>query len=110
MRVFIVGPYGDHNTKFEISQNVARANQVARDFMAAGHQVYCPHTMSWGWEDDQRLTRERSLELDRSFLYRWADAIYRLPGVSPGADAEMELAIDLGLTVIHDNPAISGEA
>ncbi len=93
------GPYGDHNLKAVIAQNVANADKVARDLMAQGHQVYCPHKMSWGWEDDSRLTREQFLELDNSYLLHWAEAIYRLPGESPGADSEMLLALRLGLAL-----------
>ena len=100
MRVFIAGPYGDHNPKDVIARNVARADLVARDLLAQGHQVYCPHKMSWGWEDDARLTREQFLALDKSFLEHWAEAIVRIPGVSPGADGEMARARELGLIVI----------
>ena len=101
MRIFIAGPYGDHNPKNIIAQNVRRADLLARALMAVGHQVYCPHTMSWGWEDDPNISREACLALDRSFLRFWAEAICRLPGESPGADAEMEFAAQLGLTVCH---------
>jgi len=100
MRVFVAGPYGDHNPKDVIAANVAKADKVARDLMAQGHQVYCPHKMSWGWEDDPRLTREQYLELDKSFLRHWAEAIIRIPGHSPGADGEMEEAVVLGLIVL----------
>ena len=100
MRIFVAGPYGDHNPKEIITANVARADKVARDLMAQGHQVYCPHKASWGWEDDPRLTREQYLELDRSFLRYWAEGIIRIPGDSPGADGEMTLATWLGLQVL----------
>ena len=101
MRVFIAGPYGDHNSKHVIAENVRRADQVSRDLMAQGHQVYCPHKMSWGWEDDKRLTRDQFLELDNSLLKLWAEAIVRIPGDSPGADAELALAERIGLVVME---------
>ena len=101
MRVFIAGPYGDHNPKDVIVANVQKADKVARDLMALGHQVYCPHKMSWGWEDDSRLTREQFLELDLSFLRYWAEAIYRIHGESSGADGEMAEAQRLGLLVME---------
>lgn len=103
MRIFIAGPYGDHNPKEVIAANVAKADKVARNLMAMGHQVYVPHKMSWGWEDDWRLTREQFLELDRSFLKYWAEAIYRIPGESKGADGEMEYAYSLGLLIVDKN-------
>ena len=73
---------------------------IARDLVAEGHQVYCPHTMSWGWEDDSRITREQYLALDRSFLEHWAEGICRIPGESQGADSEMCLAKKLGLVIV----------
>ena len=100
MRIFIAGPYGDHNTKDIIACNVAIADRVARNFLAQGHQVYCPHKMAWGWECDHRLTRDVFLDLDRSFLKHWAEAIYRIPGISPGADAEIRYAEQLGLIIL----------
>ena len=108
MRVFIAGPYGDSNPPEVIRANVLRADQVARDLMAQGHQVYCPHTMSWGWERDKRLTRQQYLELDKSFLRYWAEAIYRIPGDSPGADGEMAYAKELGLKDITPTAASAG--
>jgi len=102
MRIFIAGPYGDHNPKEVIAENVRRADYIARNLMAQGHQVYCPHKMSWGWEDDKRLTNEQFHELDNTFLRHWAEAIIRIPGHSSGADAEVELAKSLGLEVIND--------
>ena len=100
MRIFIAGPYGDHNSKEVIAENVKQADKVARDLMAKGHQVYCPHKMSWGWEDDPRLTREQFLALDKTFLELWAEAIYRIDGDSPGADGEMKIARELRLTIL----------
>jgi len=100
MRIFIAGPYGDHNPKDIIAANVIKSDKLARDLMAQGHQVYCPHKMSWGWEDDSRLTREQFLALDRSYLHYWAEAIIRIPGVSPGADGEMRLAKTLGVQIL----------
>lgn len=100
MRIFIAGPYGDHNSKEVIAENVRKADEVARNLMAQGHQVYCPHKMSWGWEDDTRLTRQQFLELDISFLEHWAEAICRISGDSPGADGEMAIAHKLNLKLI----------
>ena len=99
MRLFIAGPYGDHNPKDVIRDNVQRANAVARQLMSEGNQIFCPHTMSWGWEDDPRLSRNDFLELDKSFLTYWAAGVVRIPGESPGADEEVNLAYLLGIPV-----------
>jgi hypothetical protein len=99
MRIFISGPYGDNNPKEVIAENVRKADELARYLLSKGHQVYCPHKMSWGWEDDKRLTTEQFYELDKSFLRYWANAIVRIPGESKGADGEMLLAKDMKLKV-----------
>lgn len=100
MRVFVSGPYGDKNPEDIIQRNVDKAGQTGRDLMAMGYQVYVPHTMSHGWEKDKRLTTEQFYKLDKSFLRFWAEAIYRIPGDSVGADAEMALAKELGLVIL----------
>lgn len=97
MRVFVSGPYGDHNPPEIIERNVMAADRVSRELMVQEHEVYCPHKMSWGWERDARITRRQYLELDMSFLLHWAEAFVRIPGRSPGADAETAMAKDLGL-------------
>jgi hypothetical protein len=102
MRIFIAGPYGDHNPKDVIAQNVARADAAARLLMSQGHEVCCVHKMSWGWEDDPRITRDQCIKLDNGLLEHWAEAIYRIPGESPGADAEIALAESLGLRIFEE--------
>ena len=100
MRVYVAGPYGDSNPKEVIAQNVRNADAVGRSLMAVGHEVYIPHTMSWGWEDDVRLSRSDFFRLDKSFLDHWAEGIVRLPGHSRGADWEMEYAASIGLAIL----------
>jgi hypothetical protein len=92
MRIFIAGPYGDDNPQEIINQNVHKANTVAKNLIASGHQVYCPHTMSYGWEGDSRVTKAERQALSRSFLKYWAEAVYRIPGESVGADSEVQYA------------------
>jgi hypothetical protein len=101
MRVFIAGPYGDDNPKEVIRRNVEQADEVARTLMAMGHQVFVPQKMCQGWEDDTRLCRELFIDLCNSFIRAWAEAIFRIPGESPGADAEVRLGRLLGLQIIN---------
>lgn len=101
MRIYVAGPYGDHQPKDVIMENVRRADEVGRALLAQGHHVYVPHKMSWHWEDDSRLTRQMFLSLDDSFLTHWAEAIVRIPGYSKGADWEMHRAEELGLTIVQ---------
>ena len=100
MRVYIAGPYGDTNPEEVIAANVRRADRVARAFMLLGDSVYVPHKMSWGWEKDTKLNRNSFLQLDETFLKHWATAIYRIPGISNGADYEMQRARELKLRVL----------
>ena len=101
MRIFVSGPYGDHNPPGVIAWNVARADELARYLVSQGHEVYCPHMMSHGWERDARLCRADFMRVDESFMRHWAEAVYRLPGESPGSDAEEALARQLGLLVVR---------
>ncbi len=102
MRIFVAGPLGDHNPPDVIAANTDRADQLARDLMALGNQVYCPHSHSRDWGKDKRLTTEQFYALDKTFLMFWAEAIVRIPGESKGADGEMKLAMVLGLHVVDE--------
>ena len=99
MRVFIAGPYNDFAPEDIIDQNIERAVGIAQELMRQGHQVYCPHAMTGDWEHVPGIDREMFLALHSSFIEHWAEAILRLPGDSPGADAEMKLAAGLGLRI-----------
>ena|SRR3990172_6084273 len=99
MRIFVSGPYGDHNPPEIIAANVAHADAVARRLVAEGHEVYCAHKMQHGWERDARLCRDDFLRVDESFLRHWAQGIVRLLGDSPGADWECGLARERGLVI-----------
>jgi len=99
LRLYIAGPYGDKNPKDTIRENVKRADDWARHLVTIGHQVYCPHKMSWGWEDDAKLNGLLFQTLDVSFLEHWAEGLVRLPGVSKGSDFEVVTATQLGLPV-----------
>lgn len=99
MRIFVSGPYGDNNPPEVIDRNVAEADRIARELVWMGHEVFCPHRMMHGWQEDKRLSRKDFMRVDRSFLFNWAEALYRLHGVSPGADVEEALATFLGLPI-----------
>ena len=103
MRVYIAGPYGDSNTPEVIHENVRRADRVSRVFMRLGHEVYCPHKMSWGWEKDTTLSLDDFERLDSTFLTHWATHIYRIPGASKGSDDEVSLAASFGISIIPEN-------
>jgi len=99
MRIFIAGPYGDTNPRADIEHNIEVADAVGREFMRQGFQVYIPHKMSDGWESDNTITLQQCLELDKSFIKHWAEALVRIPGYSKGADGEVAYARSLGLAI-----------
>ena len=99
MRVYIAGPYGDTNSDWKIQQNVDRADETARNVLAAGHNVFCPHKMTHRWEKDTRFTTQDFIDLDLSFISLWADCILRIPGESKGADIEVDYARMLRLPI-----------
>ncbi|KKL55433.1 hypothetical protein LCGC14_2255480 [marine sediment metagenome] len=102
MRIFVAGPIGDTNPQDVIDRNVAIADEVGRDLLHMGHQVFIPHTMTYNWQKDMRLTRDQILELDKSFIVHWAEALYRIPGHSIGAEGEVALARALGLPIFYN--------
>ncbi len=92
MRIFVAGPWGDYSRKdpWEVAANVAKANWVGQQLLHLGHEVYVPHTMCAGWATT--FPKSQMLSLDRSFLEHWAEALFRIPGYSEGADKEAEIA------------------
>ena len=99
MPVFVAGPYGDHRPPDGIAANIARAAEAGRWLEALGHTVFVPHTFTPG------LGRPDALALCVAVIRHWAEAVYRVPGESPGADAEVALAAWLGLALIAANEA-----
>lgn len=70
--------------------NVNAAIDAAARLLDAGFAPYVPH-LTWYMHQRQPRDREVWLQLDRAWLKR-CDALIRLPGVSPGADEEWEIA------------------
>lgn len=99
MEVCHAGPYGDHLPYWEIEKNILRADEVARDLLAMGHEPYCPHTMSRHWQLDPRLNREDYKRLDDRIMSH-CDALYFI-APSPGAMAELWMAKEMGLPIYY---------
>lgn len=90
MLIFVAGPYGDHLPYWEIEKNILRADAVARDILALGHEPYCPHTMSRHWELDPRFAVEDWRRLDDRILSH-CDALFFI-APSPGTLRELRMA------------------
>lgn len=119
MRIFVSGPWGDFASlssfssvtnnngkklagiaakKYTVKRNILKADWKGQELVHQGHEVYIPHTMCRTWSGN--FTVEEMVRLDRSFLEHWAEAIYRIPGKSAGADAEVLYATRLGLILL----------
>jgi hypothetical protein len=93
MRIFIAGPY----TSPDPAVNVRAAIDAATRILDAGHTPFVPHlTHFW------HVIVPRPYETWTAWDLEWlkvCDAVVRLPGRSPGADAEMSEAANLGLAM-----------
>jgi nucleoside 2-deoxyribosyltransferase len=98
MKIYIAAPYAGDNKNTEIACDFADA--ISR----IGHYPYVPH-LTMNWHRLPRRPREYWLEVDRVWL-RSCDAVFRVVGDSPGADAEVAYAQQLGIPVYYSIKAI----
>lgn len=99
--IYISGPLTNGLTAGvrDMETNIANAQSVAVDLMAAGFAVFCPHS-SGMWQREREIPYDEWLAHDFAIIDR-CDAVYRLPGVSRGADAEVQYASDVGVPVFY---------
>ncbi len=92
-KVYVAGPY----THGDVEENVAAAMLAADALIRAGMAPYVPHL--WHFQHAAYLQPyEVWTALDMEWL-RVCDAVVRIPGRSPGADAEVAEARRLGIPV-----------
>lgn len=97
-RVFLAGPVTGSGT---YPDNLHLAISTAQVLYDKGFHPFVPH-LYFLWEMQRGGTdQEQFVELCRAFLPT-CGAVLRLPGESPGADAEMELAKSLGIPTFTD--------
>lgn len=99
MKIYIAAPYAGNEDK-----NVIFACDVADAVSRLGHHPFTPHLTMY-WHREPRRTREFWLEQDMVWL-RLCDAVLRVGGDSPGADAEVVSAKLLGIPVYYSIDAI----
>lgn len=95
MRVYVAGPYSGGDTPLNIRAAVLAASRL----MDAGHAPFCPH-LTGIWQMISPKDYEQWLDYD----FKWVevcDALVRLPGASPGADREVDLAKRLKIPVYY---------
>ena len=92
--VFIAAPYDGSGTQ---AQNVSRVLEIAAQLQDRGYVVYVPHLSHFA-DIVTPLPRSRWVTQSLAWLAR-SDVVLRLRGESPGADAEVARAHELGLPV-----------
>jgi Domain of unknown function (DUF4406) len=91
--VYIAGPYSGGDTAMNVHDAIHAANTLAD----AGFAPFLPHLTHF-WHLVTPRPYAFWLALDNRFL-PCCDVILRLPGVSPGADKEVTLAVSLDIPV-----------
>ena len=91
--VFIAGPY----TGGDVAKNVKAAIDAADKLMDLGLAAFVPHLSHFQHMVHARPYMDWTVN-DRAILMR-CDALFRIPGISPGAEAEVALAQELGIPV-----------
>ena len=100
---FISGPYRA-DSEWEVLQNIRKAEKYAGKYWKLGYAVICPHkntAFMGGLCPD-----ETWLKGDLEILKR-CDVIVMIPGSanSIGACDELDLALEMGIQVIYEDPA-----
>lgn len=97
IRVYVAGPIGA-NDGGRIGRMQAAA-EVGCQLVEAGLAPFVPHLWGLGYEQAfDACDYETWLAYDLAWLLV-CDAVLRLPGLSPGADREVQHARDLGIPV-----------
>ncbi len=98
-RVYVAGPIDGSGRHIP---NLRRALDAGQRLMAAGFDPFIPHlNLIWSLVHEGAVPGERWQEWDDNWL-RCCDALYRVTGVSPGSDHEVDLAQSLGLPVFFE--------
>lgn len=97
LRVYVAGPVGV--TTPECDANCRKAEDVAAKLCRAGYQPFVAHA-NVQWMLRHNFTEAEALAWDMRWLDA-CDALVRLPGVSPGSDAEVARARFRGMPIVH---------
>lgn len=93
--VYVAGPY----TNPDPVSNTNKAIAAANDLIDLGFAPFVPHLYHWCHEQAPR-DYEDWMAVDFAWVRR-SDFLLRLPGESPGADREVDLAKELGIPVCY---------
>ena len=92
--IYVAGPLSG-----DFDGNRDRAIDAADQLLAVGLYPFVPHLIV-EWHRRHPHHYEVWMVLDFAWIRR-CDALYRMPGPSPGADREVAFAHELGLPVFH---------
>lgn len=95
-KVYIAGPY----SKGDVLANVHKAIKVANDLAKLGFYPFVPHLLHY-WHELYPLGYDFCCEIDNEYLLV-CDAVIRIPGESPGSDAEEDLARKNDIPVFYN--------
>jgi hypothetical protein len=95
MKIYVSGPYSKH-----MVEGTRNAILAAEKLRKMGHLPFVPH-LSLLWDLICPSPYEEWIEYDLEWLAH-CDAILRLPGESPGADREVQFAIETGKEVFYN--------
>ena len=94
MRIYIAGPL-----TADPGRGIREALKAANVLLQAGHAPYVPH-LTWLWDLVYANSYEAWMRLDLAWLAQ-AEAVLRLDGDSPGADREVQRALELDIPVFR---------
>lgn len=93
--VYVAGPMSHGDQVLNVRAGVLAGLQIQQ----AGHLAFVPH-LNYYMHFLMPMPYEFWLSMDLRMLKR-CDCLVRLPGHSPGADREVELAKTLGMPIYH---------
>lgn len=94
-RIYVSGPY----TQGMLDENLRNAIQAGLAVIHAGGAPFVPH-LNFLLELHQHVPYRTWLDVDLAWVEA-SEALWRLPGASPGADREVERARQLGIPVFY---------
>lgn len=94
-RVYVAGPITRGDQFANVRNGILAGNELADK----GYAPYVPHLTCY-WHAITPRAYESWTALDNEWI-PLCDALLRIPGESPGADKEVELAVSLGIPVYY---------
>lgn len=103
--VYLAGPYTNPNPAW----NTRNTLKLADTIIDTGLMIpVIPH-LSHFWDEISPRPYSHWIEYDKHLLGA-CDALYRIPGTSPGAENEVRVAVELGIPVFHHYDDLSAWA